>query len=78
MEDDLFSIPYRKSANVGTTFGDIRNLSNNAGKSDVPAIAVSNANVDVVWSDDSSRNKDILYITSADRGITFSWVLANL
>ena len=55
---------YRKSVNAGTTFGDIRNLSNNAGNSEAPAIAVSNTNVYVVWSDGSSGNKDILYITS--------------
>jgi hypothetical protein len=69
---------YRKSTNIGTTFGDINNLSNNVGNSQAPAIAVSNNNVYVVWSDDSSGSLEILYRTSADRGTTFNPIFTNL
>lgn len=69
---------YRKSTNAGTTFGDIKNLSNNVGNSQAPAIAVSNNNVYVVWSDDSSGSLEILYRTSANRGTTFNPIITNL
>ena len=39
----------------------IKNLSNNAGNSFFPAIAVSGNNVHVVWEDNTPGNTDILY-----------------
>ena len=48
------------------------NLSNNAGTSSVPAIAVSGNNVHIVWQDNTSGNLEILYRRSTDSGVTFS------
>ena len=47
------------------------NLTNNAGSSEEPAIAVSGSNVHVVWDDDTPGNSDIFYRRSTDSGATF-------
>ena len=52
-------ILYRRSTNGGATFGPIINLSNNAGFSGFPAIAILGNNLHVVWQDDTPGNFDI-------------------
>lgn len=47
------------------------NLSNTTGKSKGPALAASDNNVYVVWSDDSLGNFDILFRRSTDGGASF-------
>ena len=70
-------ILYRRSIDGGSTFPNvIKNLSNNAGASLNPEIAVSGNNVHVVWED--STPSDILYRRSLDSGNTFPNVIKNL
>ena len=74
--NDIF---YTRSTNGGTTFpNSIKNLSDNAGSSTSPAIALSGNNVYVVWHDSTSGNFEILYRTSTNNGSTFPAVLTNL
>ena len=72
---DIF---YTRSLDNGETFSSIENVSNNAGFSYYPAIAVLGNNVYLVWTDDTIGNFDILYKRSSDNGATFSDILTNL
>ncbi|MGA9841429.1 MAG: sialidase family protein [Nitrososphaeraceae archaeon] len=67
------AIYYRRSVDGGATFGSIFNLSNNAGSSLSPAIAVSGNHVYVVWDDNTETGEasEILYRRSVDGGATF-------
>ncbi len=79
-------IMFTKSLDNGTTFGKIKNLSNNSKNSNNQEISVSDQNVYVVWQDigktDSSNNKKILkdkeisssiiFRESTDQGNTFN------
>jgi hypothetical protein len=71
---------YRRSLNGGSTFPNvIKNLSNNAGTSVVPAIAVSGSIIHVVWADATpDPSGDILYRRSLNDGTTFPNVIKNL
>jgi hypothetical protein len=74
-----FDILYRRSINGGSTFPNIiKNLSNNAGFSEFPSIAISGNNVHVVWHNDTAGNRDILYRRSLDGGSTFPDIIKNL
>ena len=74
-----FEIVYRFSNDGGSTFEPTENLSNNSGRSQAPAIAVSDDKVHIVWRDftdsipDGSNTvySDILYRHSANGGATF-------
>jgi hypothetical protein len=73
-EDDTsgnFEILYRRSTDGGANFGATINLSNNAGVSANPAIALSGNNVYVIWQDDTPGDGDILYRRSTDGGASF-------
>jgi hypothetical protein len=67
--DDIF---FRRSTDDGATFSASVNLSNNAGFSNSPQIAVSGINVYVAWYDFTPGNFDIFYRRSADAGSIFS------
>ena len=74
-----FEILYRRSVDDGMTFPNIiKNLSNNAGNSFFPAIAVSGNNVHVVWEDNTPGNTDILYQKSINGGTTFPNIIKNI
>jgi hypothetical protein len=64
-------ILYIMSTDGGGTFGSTVNLSNNAGGSALPSIAVSGNNVHVVWQDSTFGNSEILYRSSTDGGVNF-------
>src|SRR5918995_553711 len=65
-------ILYRRSTDGGASFGGTVNLSNTAGFSASPAVAVSGfQNVYVVWMDHSLGNFDILFRGSTDDGASF-------
>jgi hypothetical protein len=64
-------IYFKKSVDNGTTFGSTENLSNNPGNSTNAQIALSQDNVYLVWSDDTSGNGDIYFKRSVDNGTTF-------
>ncbi len=66
-----YDIFIKKSVDNGTTFGSPVNLSNNPGFSEHPQIAAYDHNVYAIWADDSSGNKEVLYIKSEDNGTTF-------
>jgi ethanolamine utilization microcompartment shell protein EutL len=70
-----FDILYKKSTNGGASFGDTKNLSNSAGNSGRPAVAVSGNNVYVVWHDNTTQGGvaqfDILYRRSTNGGANF-------
>jgi hypothetical protein len=69
-DDILFAV----SNNNGTSFGTPINLSNNAGSSQQPQIAVSGTNVYVTWFDDTPGNVNIVNIffaASNNNGTSF-------
>ncbi|MDF2736592.1 MAG: exported protein of unknown function [Nitrososphaeraceae archaeon] len=65
-------IPIQQAKAQQISFGTPINLSNNAGVSHTPEIAVAGNNVYVVWSDSSSGNFEIFFSRSTDGGATFS------
>jgi hypothetical protein len=65
---DIF---FRHSHDNGATWGARKNLSNNAGDSFDPQIAVSGTHVSVVWQDDTPGNGDIFFRASSDNGATW-------
>jgi hypothetical protein len=48
-------IYFRRSVDGGNTWRATKRLSNNPGRSDLPAIAVDGPNISVVWSDDTPK-----------------------
>jgi hypothetical protein len=71
-----FEILYRKSTDGGASFDATVNLSNNAGFSAAPAIAVSGDNLYVVWHDNNDTPvNEILYRRSSDGGASFNAVI---
>ena len=72
--DESPEIFFTKSANSGSKFGGIKNLSNNEGDSSNPQIDVLGSNVYVAWEDNSPGNLDILFKSSWDYGAHFGKV----
>ncbi len=66
-----YEILLKTSSDGGKTFGDVINLSNNAGFSEHPQMAVNGSNVYIVWADNTKLNRDIYLISSSDGGKTF-------
>jgi hypothetical protein len=66
--DDIY---FSASADNGTSFNSIKNLSNNVGRSDNPQIAAEGDNVYVVWTDNSSGRDQIYFKRSSDKGNLF-------
>jgi hypothetical protein len=64
-------IYFSASADNGTSFNSIENLSNNVGRSDNPQIAAVGDSVYVVWSDNSSGRDQIYFKRSSDKGNLF-------
>ena len=63
---------FRASNDGGQTFGQIQNLSSNAGTSDSPKITAYEQNVYVVWEDETLGNEpEIFFRASTDGGQTF-------
>ena len=68
-----YDIFFRASSDNGASFGDAVELTNVAGLSDLPRIAVSDENVHVVWDDyNLAEGLDIFLRTSTDNGASFS------
>lgn len=67
-----FEILYTVSHDGGQTFSLPQNLSQNAGRSVLPEIAVAGDNLYVVWQDDTLGNREIFYRRSLDGGRTFT------
>src|SRR5262249_4785077 len=66
---DIF---FAHSTDGGASFSVLQNLSDNAGVSSSPHIAVAGSNVYVVWMDDTPGNADIFFASSTDGGASFS------
>ena len=66
-----YDIFFKKSTDGGLTFSKAINISDNAGFSQHPQIAVSGSNVYLAWTDDTSSNKQILFRMSSDEGSNF-------
>lgn len=72
VQDRNYDIFLRTSADAGATFGNATNVSDNDGFSEHPQIAASGQAVHVVWPDDTSGSREIMYARSVDAGQTFS------
>jgi hypothetical protein len=66
-----YDIFFKKSTDGGLTFSKAINISDNAGFSQHPQIAVSGTNVYLAWTDETAPNKQILFRMSSDEGSTF-------
>ena len=66
-----YDIFVKKSSDGGETFEESLNLSANPGFSEHPQISAYNDNVYVVWADDASGNREVLFAKSDDNGSTF-------
>jgi hypothetical protein len=62
----------RRSADGGATFTSPVNLSNSAGLSYQPSVAISGNTILVAWQDDTPENTEIFMRRSADGGATFT------
>ena len=67
-----YDIFFKKSNDNGDNFGSPINLSDNAGFSEHPQIASVGNLIYVVWVDDSSGEREIMFSKSSDSGKTFS------
>jgi len=67
-----YDIFFKKSNDSGETFGSPINLSNNTGFSEHPQIASVGNIIYIVWVDDSSGEREIMFCKSSDNGKTFS------
>ena len=67
-----FEIFYIVSRDGGQSFSQPQNLSQNAGRSVLPDIAVSENNIYLVWQDDALGNPEIFYVRSTDGGQSFT------
>lgn len=67
-----FEIFYTVSRDGGQTFSKPQNLSQNAGRSVLPDIAVSENNIHIFWQDDMPGNPEIFYTRSTDNGQSFT------
>jgi hypothetical protein len=66
-----YDIFVKKSSDGGETFEESLNLSANPGFSEHPQLSAYNNNVYVVWADDTSGNREVLFAKSEDNGTTF-------
>jgi hypothetical protein len=64
--------------NTSGSNGDMSNLSNNNGHSELPQVAGSGNNVYVVWLDDTPGSRDVFLRRSTDGGNTFDTKIINL
>jgi len=65
-------IYFKKSDDGGATWTTDKRLTNNAGYSQYPAIAVDGSNINVVWNDDTPGNPEIYFKKSVDGGVTWT------
>jgi len=64
--------------NTSGSNGDMFNLSNNNGHSELPQVTASGNNVYVVWLDDTPGSRDVFLRRSNDGGNTFDTKIINL
>ena len=64
-------ILFRRSLDNGATWKSAMQLTNTSGYSDDPTVALSGANVYVVWEDETPGNSEIYFLQSSDSGATW-------
>ena len=69
--DGDLEIYYKRSSDGGTSWGADTRLTNSAGDSENPSVAVSGTVVHVVWNDDRDGNNETYYKRSTDGGATW-------
>lgn len=67
-----YEIYFRQSDDGGATWTADERLTNNAGASGHPAIAVDGQNIYVVWDDDTPGNSEVYFKKSGDGGTTWT------
>jgi hypothetical protein len=65
-------IKFAKSSDSGATFTSAKSISNNAGTSAKPNVAVSGNNVYIVWEDDTAGDTEIILARSTNGGVNFA------
>ncbi len=73
--DNNYDIYFKASSDAGKTFGRTINLSDNPSFSEHPQIAAVENNVYVVWTDNTSGHKEVLFRMSTNQGKAFGKVL---
>jgi hypothetical protein len=73
--DNNYDIYFKASSDGGKTFGRSINLSDNPSFSEHPQIAAVENNVYVVWTDNTSGHKEVLFRMSTNQGKAFGKVL---
>jgi hypothetical protein len=73
--DNNYDIYLKASSDGGKTFGRTINLSDNPSFSEHPQIAAVENNVYVVWTDNTSGHKEVLFRMSTNQGKAFGKVL---
>jgi hypothetical protein len=73
--DNNYDIYFKASSDGGKTFGRTINLSDNPSFSEHPQIAAVENNVYVVWTDNTSGHKEVLFKMSTNQGKAFGKVL---
>ena len=63
---------FRASKDNGNTFGEIRNISNNARSSSNPEISASDDAVYITWTDNTIENVEVFFAASTNGGGSFS------
>jgi hypothetical protein len=63
---------YKRSTDNGATWGKSKRLTNNAGASWQPSLAVSGSKIHVVWVDDTPGNNEIFFRRSSDNGASWA------
>jgi uncharacterized repeat protein (TIGR01451 family) len=70
--DGDFEVYSKRSTDGGVTWGSDTRLTNAAGASELPSVALAGAAVHVVWRDDRDGNSEIYYMRSTDGGENWS------
>jgi len=69
--DGNYEIYYKRSIDNGVTWGPDTRLTNDAGMSLGPSVAVSGSEVHVVWEDDRTMDTEVYHKLSTDNGATW-------
>jgi hypothetical protein len=73
--DNNYDIYLKASSDGGITFGKAINLSDNPSFSEHPQIAATGDNIYVVWTDNTSGHKEVLFRMSTNQGMAFGKVV---
>jgi hypothetical protein len=65
-------IYFKRSNDGGATWAANRRVTNNAGRSELPAIGVDGSNIAVAWMDDTPGNREIYFKQSIDGGVVWA------